>query len=376
MLANELNFDNAVDYHYDQFPPEVIDYRRIMSQILKTTDALARFDQMLKSMHNSEILLAPLRNQEAVISSRMEGTISTMDEILQYEADYDESEASPAPVRAEILETILYQRALKSAQKAVLDGQPVSEYLIKAVHQQLLSYGRGSSRSPGTYKNEQNYLADRTKRNILFVPISPEKLQEGMEKLFNYIKESDDPELVKIALTHIEFEALHPFKDGNGRIGRMLITLMLWSSGTISAPHFYISEFFEEHKNEYIDMMRDVSVSGNWTEWCIFFLEAVEKQAIRNLEIAESIRALYDDMKLVFSDALSSKYSVNALDYVFTNPVFRNNKFTQNSGIPSASAARFTRALLDKELLVLREAPSGRRPALYAFEPLLSLVRV
>lgn len=376
MLISELNFENAVDYHYDQFPPEQIDYRSIMSQILKTTDALARFDQMLKNMHNNEILLAPLRNQEAVISSRMEGTVSTIDEILQYEADYDELEENPTDVRAEILETILYQRSLKSAQKAVLEGQPISEYLIKAVHEQLLSIGRGATKSPGAYKNEQNYLADRTKKNILFIPISPERLQIGMEELFTYIEEGKDPELIKIALTHIEFEALHPFKDGNGRIGRMLITLMLWSSGTISAPHFYISEYFEEHKNEYIDMMRNVSISANWTEWCIFFLEAVEKQAIRNLEIAESIRDLYDKMKVVFSEILASKYSVDVLDYVFTNPVFRNNKFSQNSRIPSASASRYTKILLEKELLVLIRPPSGRRPALYAFEPLLSLVRV
>lgn len=376
MLISELNFDRAVDYHYNQFPPAQIDYRKIMSQILKTTDALARFDQMLKNMHNSEILLAPLRNQEAVISSRMEGTVSTIDEILQYEADYDELDVTPTDVRAEILETILYQRSLKTAQKAVLDGQPISEYLIKAVHQQLLSIGRGATKSPGAYKIEQNYLADRTKKNILFVPISPERLQIGMETLFTYIKEGKDPELIKIALTHVEFEALHPFKDGNGRIGRMLITLMLWSSGTISAPHFYISEYFEEHKNEYIDMMRNVSVSGNWTEWCIFFLEAVEKQAIRNLEIAESIKDLYDNMKVIFTDILASKYSVDVLDYVFTNPVFRNNKFSQHSRIPSASASRYTKILLEEGLLVLRRAPAGRRPALYAFEPLLSLVRV
>ena len=376
MKIDELNFDDAVSYHYDKFPPADIDYKKIMNQIIKTTDAVARFDQMLKSMHNSEILLAPLRNQEAVISSRMEGTVSTMDEILKYEADYDEMDDASSKTRSDIIETILYQRALQSAQKAIEEGQPISQFLIKSAHQQLLSFGRGASKTPGTYKVEQNYLADRNKRNILFVPISPEKLQEGMEKLFQYIEESTDPDLIKIGITHIEFEALHPFKDGNGRIGRMLITLMLWSSGVISAPHFYISGFFEENKNLYIDMMREVSVSNNWTDWCIFFLEAVEKQAIRNLEISENIQNLYDEMKQTFSEVLSSKYSVSVLDYVFTNPMFRNNKFTNNSGIPSASASRFTRVLLDEGLLVTVEEPSGRRAALYAFEPLLNLVRV
>ena len=374
--ANELNFDNAVDYHYGKFPPSQIDYARLLNQLVRATDAMARYDQMLKNMHNSEILLAPLRNQEAVISSRMEGTVSTMDEILRYEADYGDDGKEPAATRSEIIETILYQRALSAAQRAIESGQPLSPFLIRAAHQRLLSFGRGAAKTPGEYKTEQNYLADRTKRNILFVPIKPELLQDGMDQLFQYIETSDHPPLLKAAISHVEFEALHPFKDGNGRIGRMLITLQLWRSGVIAEPHFYISGYFEEHKDSYLDAMRAVSAKDDWTSWCILFLEAVEAQAVRNLEIAESVRALYERMKQEFSNLLASKWSVKALDYVFTNPVFRNNRFTANGGIPPASAARFTRVLLENDLLKTIEEPSGRRSALYAFEPLLELVRV
>ncbi|MEY5041642.1 MAG: hypothetical protein RLZZ414_1190, partial [Bacteroidota bacterium] len=177
-------------------------------------------------------------------------------------------------------------------------------------------------------------------------------------------------------IMHLEFEALHPFQDGNGRIGRMLITLLLWSTKTISEPHFYISGYMEENKDEYIDIMRTVSENNDWEKWCVFFLNAVEKQAIKNLEIAENIKNLYEEMKHIFSDTLSSKWSVNALDYIFTNPIFRNNRFTSKSGIPAPTAARFTRILLEKELIRTIEEASGRRPALYAFEPLLKLVRV
>jgi Fic family protein len=371
-----MDFTNSVQYHYEKFPPQNLDYGKIVDSLLKATDALARYDQMLKNMHNSEILLAPLRNQEAVISSRMEGTISTMDEILKFEADSENDLEEAKNVRSEVFETILYQRALLNAQKAMKDGYPLSQHLIRTLHQQLLSFGRGAQKSPGQYKTEQNYLADKIKQKVLFTPISPEKLNDGLEQLFSYIKESSDPILIKTALMHLEFEALHPFQDGNGRIGRMLITLLLWSSGAISEPHFYVSGYMEEHKDEYIDTMRNVSENNNWEPWCIFFLNAIEKQAIRNLEIAESIKNLYEDMKPVFSDALSSKWSVNALDYIFTNPIFRNNRFTSKSGIPGPTAARFTRILLDKELLRTLEESSGRRPALYAFEPLLKLVRV
>ena len=371
-----LNIDDAVNYHYDEFPPKLIDYASLVAQLVSATDALARYDQMLKNMHNSEILLAPLRNQEAVISSRMEGTVSTMDEILKYEADF-EAEGVEAPnARSEVVETFLYQRALKGTQQAIESGQPLSQQLIRMAHQTLLSWGRGAAKSPGQFKTEQNYLADRQKKNILFVPISPERLQDGMDLLFDYIENSKDVPLIKAALSHVEFEALHPFKDGNGRIGRMIITLLLWRSGVISAPHFYISGFMEEHKDEYIDRLRDVSKSGDWTGWCAFFLEAVEKQAYRNLDISENIRTLYETMKQEFSEALASKWSVNALDFVFTNPVFRNSRFTRTSGIPSATAARFTRVLVEKNLLSVIEEPAGRRPALYAFEPLLKLVRV
>ncbi len=372
----ELNLDNAVNYHYDKFPPKNLDYAQFVEQLIKATDAAARYDQMLKNMHNSEILLAPLRNQEAVISSRMEGAVSTMDEILKYEADHYTETENNANVRSEVIETILYQRALRATQKAMEDGYPLSQSLIKGIHQQLLSFGRGAQKSPGEFKKEQNYLADKLKKQILFIPVSPEKLQDGLEKLFQYVDESAHPALIKTGITHIEFEALHPFKDGNGRIGRMLITLMLWSSGIISAPHFYISGYFEENKDLYIDTMKNVSESGDWEGWCSFFLKAVEQQAIKNLSIAEMIRDLYEEMKSVFSEALSSKWSVNALDFIFTNPVFRNNKFTTHSGIPTASAARFTRILLEKDLIRTLEEASGRRAALYTFEPLMELVRV
>ena len=371
-----LNLDNAVNYHYDKFPPNSLDYGKLVQQLVKATDTVARYDQMLKSMYNSEILLAPLRNQEAVISSRMEGTVSTMDEILKYEADHDDELETASNVRSEVIETILYQRALKAAQQAMAEGYPLSQSLIKSIHQRLLSFGRGALKSPGKFKTEQNYLVDSLKRNVLFIPITPEKLQDGLDTLFQYIEQSSDPILVKTALTHIEFEALHPFQDGNGRIGRMLITLMLWSSKTISEPHFYISGYLEENKNRYTTAMRNVSENNDWEGWCNFFLEAIEQQAIRNLAIAENIRDLYEEMKNIFSDVLSSKWNLNALDFVFTNPVFRNNKFTTNSGIPSATAARFTRILLEKELLTIVEEASGRKPAIYSFEPLMTLVRV
>lgn len=368
---------NAVNYHYGAFPPRDLDLNKVIGTLLKATDALARYDQLLKSLHNSDFFLAPLRNQEAVISSRIEGTISTLDEILKFEATYDEnSKEDPKNVRSEIFETILYQRALSNAQRAMQDGYPFSEHLVKTIHQQLLSFGRGAEKLPGKYKSEQNYLADKIKQKIEFIPISPQKLIDGMEKLFDYLNNSPDPVLIKTAIMHVEFEALHPFKDGNGRIGRMLITLYLWSTGIITAPHFYISGYMEEHKDLYIDTMRRVSSDGDWEEWCNFFFKAIEEQALKNIQIAESVKQLYEEMKSIFAETLSSKWSINALDFIFANPIFRNNRFTSGSGIPAQTASRFTRLLIERDIIRTIEDASGRRPALYAFEPLLKLVRV
>ena len=371
-----FNVDHAVQYHYDGFPPQSIDYNIIMDAMIGATESISRFDQMLKNMHNSEILLAPLRNQEAVISSRMEGTISTLDEIMQYEADYGDGRVHSAQVRSDVIETILYQRTLKNVQQAMSDGYPLSKSLLKTMHEQLLSKGRGAKKSPGKFKSEQNYLADRTKKNILFVPISPEKLESGLDDLFDYINNYTSPMLLKTAISHLEFEALHPFQDGNGRIGRMLITLMLWSSQTISAPHFYISGYFEENKDRYIDLMREVSATGDWNNWCVFFLEAVKDQASHNLEIAEQISQLYESMKREFTDLLSSKWSLNALEFIFTNPVFRNSTFTNKSGIPTSTASKFSKILQDNNILKVVEEISGRISTLYSFEPLMEIVRV
>lgn len=374
--VSDLDLSSAVGYHYDGFPPKDIDALRIVKPLSAAASALARYDQMLKGMHNSEILLAPLRNQEAVVSSRMEGTISTLDEVLRYEADKEEGDGTDDNrYRSEAIEVYLYSRALTSAQGALEDGAPLSPHLLRSAHRVLLGFGRGAAASPGQFKTEQNYLADRGRKRVLFVPIKPEFLNDGLEKLFTFIADDSWEILIRTALAHLEFEALHPFKDGNGRIGRMLITLMLWKSAAISAPHFYISRYFDEHKDEYIDKMREVSANRKWTDWVIFFLDAIEKQAMTNLAQAEAIRQLYENMKETFRTLLSSQWSTAALDFLFSRPVFRNNVFTGKSGIPSQTAHRFARILAENGLIQTLEPAAGRRPALYSFEPLLDLVR-
>lgn len=375
MKASSIDLSRAVTYHLGAFPPKELELSRFFDEILSATDALSRYDQMLKTLHNSEILLAPLRSREAVISSRIEGTISTLDEILRYEAEAEQKQTA-REVRQDTVETLLYQRTLKAAQSALKDGRPLSASMLRSMHQGLLSFGRGADKTPGQFKTDQNYIGRRGSRQIDFVPVAPEHLQAGLDTLFEYINTSDAKPLIKTAVSHIEFEALHPFKDGNGRIGRMLIPLLLWQMRQISEPHFYISHFFEENKDEYIERMRNVSAHGDWSGWCAFFCRAVSEQARQNLDIAEKITALYEDMKNRLPDLLASKWTLTALDALFTQPVFKANRFAIGHDIPKPTLQKLLKTLSDNQIIHTIEPAAGSRAALYSFEPLLELVRI
>ena len=367
---------SAVDYHLGKFPPENLRYEALIDPVSEAAAAISRYDQMLASMHISEILLAPLRNQEAVVSSRMEGTISTLDEVLRIEAEDEASQTEAFQhARSEAVETFLYTRAMRRIQREIKAGRPLSELLIRQAHQILMSFGRGATKSPGTYKTEQNYIGEKRRQSVSFVPISPQALPTGMESLLSFIESDPRNRLLKAAIAHVEFEALHPFKDGNGRIGRMLITLMLWTSGLIRQPHFYVSSFFEQNRDDYIDMMRRVSSHDEWTEWCVFFLIGLKEQAARNISVADSIFKLYNDMKVRFRAEVKSEWSTEALDFMFANPSFQNSRFTSHDRIPAHVAASMTRKLREAGILSQIAPGSGRRPAIYGFEPLIAIIR-
>jgi len=376
MSKNIENYDqsNVVDYHYGRFPPSELGLERLIEPLTRAQDAISRYDQMLLSLPNSELLLAPLRQNEAVISSRMEGTISTVDEVMIYEAE-SEDEGTTQSTRDDVVEVALYSHVLRRAQSAVSEGEPINEGLIKNSHRILLSFGRGASKSPGQYKTEQNYVGDDRRKVIYFKPINPLHLQPAMHELLKYVESSKMLHLFKVAVAHVEFEALHPFNDGNGRIGRLLITLLLWKFGLIHKPHFYVSAFFENHKEDYIELMRAVSRDDDWTSWTEFFLIAIAEQAESNLRTALNITALYDEMKEPFREMSGSKWHIAAQDSIFENPVFKNSQLIKRSGMPKHVATRITKLLHAGGLLRELRPASGRRGALYMFEPLMEIVR-
>lgn len=373
-----FNFADAVSYHYGKFPPKTLNYERLAKPLGTASDALARYDALLQQLHNEELFLAPIQSTEAVVSSRMEGTVATLDEVLTVEADTDENNhlAEPSSYRQEAIEVYSYKRAMRVAQRHINEGLPISSRLFRIAHSSIVFLGRGADKAPGKFKTEQNYIADRNSNKIRFIPIEPQYLEDGISALEQYIHDDSIDCLIQTAIAHIEFEALHPFKDGNGRLGRMLIPLMLWTKNKIHTPHFYLSKAIEERRDEYIERMRVVSSKDEWTEWTIFFLEIAEHQAIQNISIIRNIMTLYDEMKQQFRDILSSRWDSDALDYIFQNPIFRNSSFTKKSGIPGQTAQRLSRQLVNAGILETIRPASGQRPALLAFRPLLDLIRI
>lgn len=377
MIAKPLDLTAAVPYHTGAFPPASLGYEALLGPLEDAAASLARYDAKMSSMVNGALLLAPLRRQDAVSSSRMEGTISTVDELYRLEAEEDAGTPDPyRDARNDDIETFLYSRTLHNAQRALAEGAPLNEHLIRTAHQQLLSIGRGAHKRPGSYKVEQNYIGDHRQGAVSYIPIAPEHLAPAMTALMRFIDEGAMRPLIRIALTHVEFEALHPFDDGNGRVGRMLITLMLWKLGIISQPNFFVSGYFEQHKDEYIERMRAVSAHGDWTGWTVFFLHAMHEQAKVNIETADRILSLYSSMRERFREVLNSQYHDQALDFVFSSPIFRNDRFVARSGIPAPSARSLSRRLVDAGLLRTIEPAAGRRAAFYAFDPLLELLAV
>jgi Fic family protein len=369
------DLSDAVNYHYGHFPPVEIDYAKLAPLLSTATSALTRYDTKLERLHNKELLLAPLRNTEALVSSRIEGTIATLDEILRIQADDDDSEDPDHRYRSEAIEVFSYTRAVKRAQAMIDKGIPISSRLIREAHSQLLFFGRGADKTPGEFKSDQNYVADNRSKKILFIPMNKDGLLDGVATLERYVHDLSIEPLVQTAVMHVEFEALHPFKDGNGRLGRMLIPLNLWQRGIIHAPHFYVSPAIEERREEYVDRLRAVSESQAWTDWIAFFLEILHRQAEINLAITNKIEGLYAEMGERLRTILKSQWASVAQDYIFTKGYFRNSSFTTNSGIPSQTAHRISKQLIDAGVLSVVEPAAGSRAAMLAFMPLLEIVR-
>ncbi len=258
----------------------------------------------------------------------------------------------------------------------LLKKLPLCQRVIREAHKILLEGVRGHGKLLGEYRRVPNWVGPPgcTIEEARYVPISAERLQEGMNTWEKYIHVKAPDSLVHLAIIHAELEALHPFIDGNGRIGRMYIPLFMSKIKLIDSPMFYISAFFEVNKDEYYERLFNVSHNNDWSGWCEFFLRAVLIQAQKNQKIASDILKLYETKKNQIVELTHSQYAIQALDFIFSKPVFRASQFTGSDEIPKPTAKRILAVLRDNDILITLRKARGRRSAIFAFTELINLV--
>lgn len=362
----------AVQYHEGQFPPEGLDWQRLIPRIGPTAAAVARYDGMLAAIPNPDLLLSPLTMQEAVLSSRIEGTQATMGEVLEFEA----GQRAASPERRDDIQEVLNYRAAMHRSEEMLKELPISQRVIREAHRVLLDGVRGTHKAPGEYRRVPNWIGPPgcTMSDATFVPVGADKLPKAMDQWERYVHQDDSDRLVQLAVLHAEFEALHPFLDGNGRLGRMLVTLLMWHFDLITQPKFYVSAYFEANRNAYYEGLLAVSRDNDWTGWCQFFLDAVRKQAEDNLAKAKGILDLYGHMKIKIANLTRSRYAIHALDWIFGHPIFQSSQFVRETEIPARTARRIIDTLCEGDVLEVILASRGRRTTVLSFSSLLHVV--
>lgn len=350
-------------------PLKELDQTQLITPVGEANAALARYDGLLMGMVNPAVMLSPLTNQEAVLSSKIEGTQATVEEVLEHEAgqEYDEEKSN------DIHEILNYRKALTLAAESIKD-RPIRLALIRELHRLLMDSVRGKDKTPGEFRKDQNWIGAYGCKieQATYVPPSPLQLMDHLHAWETYLGINDIDPIVQAAIVHAQFELIHPFKDGNGRIGRLLIPLFLYNKERLSSPMFYLSQYLEQHRDEYYARLRAISQNNDWTGWVAFFLRAVIEQANQNGNTLKQIMSLYETTKMQISELTRSPHSVQLVDALFNKPIFKAADIVKSSNIPKPTLHKLIKILLEEGLLdTVREA-SGRRPAILTFAELLN----
>lgn len=355
-------------------PVEVLDWRQLLPLVGQANAALARYDGLLAGIPNPAVMLSPLTTQEAVLSSRIEGTQATVDEVLEQEAGLLKEGEKGEDIR----EISNYRQALFQGREHLKD-YPIRLAFVRELHRTLMSSVRGQDKTPGEFRRDQNWIGRYgcTLEQASFVPPNPLQLPDHLRAWEAYLDSDDVDFLMQTAVVHAQFELLHPFKDGNGRIGRILIPLFLYQKKVLSQPMFYLSEYLESHRDEYYARLKAISAQGDWNGWIAFFLRATAVQAAQNGQRVATIQALYEEMKRAIHEVTHSQYTVHLLDAIFSKPIFRVSdlaqQLCQEFGIHEKTAPALLRQLRDADILRELQPAAGRRAATLCFPRLINL---
>jgi len=340
----------------------------VVKLLVDANKQLAKLDTASQLISNADLFISMYVRKEALISSQIEGTQCTLDDVLDPEVE--------ANANLDVSDVINYVKATQYALRR-LERIPLCCRLIREIHEVLMENVRGQDKTPGEFRHSQNWIgpANCSLKDARYIPPNVEDMQNAMSDLEKYINENTDYDpLIRVALIHYQFETIHPFLDGNGRIGRLLILLYLMEQGLLAKPVIYISYFLKKNQIEYYDRISEVRRSGNFEQWIRFFLEAVSKAASDSLEAISQLSDLHDKNVEKLPKTSRSKDNLRAVfDYIEQYPIIDIKRTAKELEISYNTVATAVKKLV--ELGILQETTNAARNRVFAYEEYLEILR-
>ena len=368
-LVNNLRGDASYkSFKPSPLPPQLNIDSDMVKKLVEANRDLVRLDTAAKLITNAELFISMYVRKEALISSQIEGTQCTLDDVLDPELNSN--------ANLDVADVINYVKACSYAIER-LKKLPLCNRLLREIHDQLLSGVRGQEKYPGEFRKSQNWIgaANCSLKEARYIPPNVNDMNLAMDELERYMNNGDDYDpLIRISLIHYQFETIHPFLDGNGRVGRLLILLYLMQQGLISKPIIYISYFLKKNQIEYYDRISEVRRSGNYEQWIYFFLEAVSAAAKDSLDTVEKLDALHVKKKKKLPKTSRSNDNVRKLfDYIEQYPIIDIKK---TSEVLKISYNTVSSAIKKLEMLgILKQTTNASRNRVFAYEDYLNILR-
>lgn len=339
----------------------------------RATLALGRLDSISVLLPDPQLFLYAYVRREAVLSSQIEGTQSSLSDLLLFELD-----ELPGVPFDDVVEVSNYVAALEHGMARLRDGFPLCNRLLREMHTHLMARGRGSDKAPGEFRRSQNWLGGTRPGNARFVPPPPQEVEPCMSALEHFIHgdeadAQDTPVLIKAALAHVQFETIHPFLDGNGRLGRLLIAMLLHQGGLLTEPLLYLSLYFKQHRPVYYDLLDRVRTHGDWEAWVDFFLEGVEQTAQGAVQTAQRLVALFQqDTQRVQASGRGATTALRVLNGLHQRPLCTLRQLCQDTGMTFPTASKAMQTLV--QMNITRELTGQRRNRVFVYDAYLQIL--
>lgn len=349
-------------------PPIVVD-GNLYPRLEQATLALGRLDSLRTLLPDRTLLLYMYIRKEAVLSSQIEGTQSSLSDLLLFEL----KEAPGAPV-SDVVEVSNYVAAMDHGLRRIRENFPLSNRLIREMHARLLSTGRGSEKEPGEFRRSQNWIGGTRPGNAIFVPPPPDAVPDCMTAFERFLHEQHPlPILIKAALAHVQFETIHPFLDGNGRVGRLLITLLLCHSGVLKEPLLYLSLYMKQHRDEYYRLLDAVRKEGDWEAWLAFFAEGVRQTADSAVDTAQRLVALFqEDRAKIQKGGRAAGSLLRVHDVLKEHPITSIQEISRRTELSFPTAGAAMSHLV--HMGVARELTGRRRNRLFGYDRYVAIL--